>query len=228
MPARWVGTHVTVDAGDNDPRQRSDRRQAPRRLRPAAAHRVAGPCGERGKRSVPTAASPLAGRAAAAPPRSGTGAFPGRLTEVGNLMSVHHEQLDLDGLLQIGAATVQRPAQYHPNKPQADTGSTRISSTASLNRRSPPGVSASWRRVCTFSACPTEEAEQFRLRLPVLYGPDADRGTRDGRSLDEGRNALFQAPAGIGKTHLATALGLGCAERDRRLFLPHGLGAGVP
>ncbi len=39
-----------------------------------------------------------------------------------------------------------------------------------------------------------------------------------GRFMDEGRNVIFQGPPGVGKTHLAIALGLACSESGHRLL----------
>lgn len=39
-----------------------------------------------------------------------------------------------------------------------------------------------------------------------------------GRFMNEGRNVIFQGPPGVGKTHLAIALGLACSEAGHRLL----------
>ena len=54
------------------------------------------------------------------------------------------------------------------------------------------------------------------------FQPSIDRDLIEklatGRFMDEGRNVIFQGPPGVGKTHLAIALGLACAERGQRLL----------
>ena len=56
----------------------------------------------------------------------------------------------------------------------------------------------------------------------VSFQPSIDRDLIEklatGRFMDEGRNVIFQGPPGVGKTHLAIALGLACAERGQRLL----------
>lgn len=52
--------------------------------------------------------------------------------------------------------------------------------------------------------------------------PSVDRRIIDelsaGRYLEEGRNVVFLGPPGVGKTHLAIALGIACAEAGHRAY----------
>ena len=64
---------------------------------------------------------------------------------------------------------------------------------------------------------------QKRLRdFDFSFQPSIDRTLIEelatGRFMAEGRNVIFQGPPGVGKTHLAIALGVGCAERGQRLL----------
>lgn len=57
--------------------------------------------------------------------------------------------------------------------------------------------------------------------------PGLDRRLIDelatGRYLEEGRNVCLLGPPGLGKTHLATALGVACAEQGKRVYFVHAI-----
>ena len=134
-------------------------------------------------------------------------------------MSVHYEQLALDGLLQIGAATAH--AQLDSLAQQA--AAAHWSYSHFLGRLLEPEIAARRQRV--IETCVHFAGLPWMKRLSdfdFTFQPSIDRTLIEelatGRFLDEGRNVIFQGPPGVGKTHLAIALGVGCAERGQRLL----------
>ena len=134
-------------------------------------------------------------------------------------MSVHYEQLALDGLLQIDAATAH--AQLDSVAQQA--AAAHWSYSHFLGRLLEPEIAARRQRV--IDTCLHFSGLPWMKRLSdfdFTFQPSIDRTLIEelstGRFLDEGRNLIFQGPPGVGKTHLAIALGLGCAERAQRLL----------
>ncbi len=137
----------------------------------------------------------------------------------GGLTSVNHEQLAPDGLLQIGAATAHIQLDSVAQQAAAAHGSY----FHFLGRLLEPEIATRRQRVVDrslhFSGLPwMKRLSDFEFS----FQPSIDRtlieelGT--GRFLEEGRNVIFQDPTGVGKTHLAIALGLACAERGQRLL----------
>ena len=134
-------------------------------------------------------------------------------------MSVNYEQLAATGLEQIGAATAR--GQLDQIAQQAAAASWSYSHF--LGRLLEPELAARRQRVIDtclhFSGLPwIKRLSEFDF----AFQPSIDRtlieelGT--GRFMDEGRNVIFQGPPGVGKTHLAIALGLACSESGHRLL----------
>jgi DNA replication protein DnaC len=134
-------------------------------------------------------------------------------------VSRHYEQLALEALLQIGASTAHAQLDSVAQQAAAD----RWSYSHFLGRLLEPEIAARRQRVIEtslhFSGLPwLKRLTDFDFN----FQPSIDRtlveelGT--GRFMDEGRNVIFLGPPGVGKTHLAIALGLCCAERGHRLL----------
>ena len=134
-------------------------------------------------------------------------------------MSAVYEQLATDGLLQIGATTAH--AQLDSVAQQAAAEHWTYSHF--LGRLLEAEISARQQRVVETSLHFSGLPWQKRLRdFDFSFQPSIDRTLIEelatGRFMAEGRNVIFQGPPGVGKTHLAIALGVGCAERGQRLL----------
>jgi DNA replication protein DnaC len=134
-------------------------------------------------------------------------------------MSVNHEQLAADGLEQIGANTSR--GQLDQIAQQAAAASWSYSHF--LGRLLEPELAARRQRVIDtclhFSGMPwMKRVSDFDFS----FQPSIDRTLIEelatGRFMNEGRNVIFQGPPGVGKTHLAIALGLACSEAGHRLL----------
>lgn len=136
-------------------------------------------------------------------------------------MSALHQQLASDGLLQIGAATAHAHAQLNSLAQQA--AARHWSYSHFLGRLLEAENAARRQRVIETSLHFSGLPWQKRLSdFDFSFQPSIDRTLIEeldtGRFMDEGRNVIFQGPPGVGKTHLAIALGLACAERGQRLL----------
>jgi DNA replication protein DnaC len=134
-------------------------------------------------------------------------------------MSVNYEQLAADGLEQIGATTAR--GQLDQIAQQAAAASWSYSHF--LGRLLEPELAARRQRVIDtclhFSGLPwIKRLSDFDF----AFQPSIDRTLVEelatGRFMSEGRNVIFQGPPGVGKTHLAIALGLACSEAGHRLL----------
>lgn len=134
-------------------------------------------------------------------------------------MSVNYEQLAGDGLEQIGATTSR--GQLDQIAQQAAAAGWSYSHF--LGRLLEPELAARRQRVIDtclhFSGLPwTKRLSDFDFS----FQPSIDRTLVEelatGRFMAEGRNVIFQGPPGVGKTHLAIALGLACSESGQRLL----------
>lgn len=134
-------------------------------------------------------------------------------------MSVNYEQLATDGLEQIGATTAC--GQLDQIAQQAAAAGWSYSHF--LGRLLEPELAARRQRI--IDICLNFSGLPWRKRLSDFdfsFQPSIDRTLIEelaiGRYLSEGRNVIFQGPPGVGKTHLAIALGLACAEAGHRLL----------
>lgn len=134
-------------------------------------------------------------------------------------MSVNYEQLAADGLEHIGATTAR--SQLDQIAQQAAAASWSYSHF--LGRLLEPELAARRQRVIDtclhFSGLPwIKRLSDFDFS----FQPSIDRilveELATGRFMAEGRNVIFQGPPGVGKTHLAIALGLACSESGQRLL----------
>ena len=134
-------------------------------------------------------------------------------------MSVNYEQLAADGLEQIGATTAR--GQLDQITQQAAAASWSYSHF--LGRLLEPELAARRQRVIDtclhFSGLPWQKRVSD---FDFSFQPSIDRTLIEelatGRFMNEGRNVIFQGPPGVGKTHLAIALGLACSEAGHRLL----------
>ena len=134
-------------------------------------------------------------------------------------MSVNYEQLAADGLEQIGATTSR--GQLDQVAQQAAAGSWSYSHF--LGRLLEPELAARRQRV--IDICLNFSGLPWKKRLSDFdfsFQPSIDRALVEelatGRFMSEGRNIIFQGPPGVGKTHLAIALGLTCSEQGHRIL----------
>lgn len=134
-------------------------------------------------------------------------------------MSVNYEQLAADGLEQIGATTSR--GQLDQIAQQAAAASWSYSHF--LGRLLEPELAARRQRV--IDICLNFSGLPWRKRLSDFdfsFQPSIDRTLVEelatGRFMTEGRNVIFQGPPGVGKTHLAIALGLACSDSGQRLL----------
>lgn len=134
-------------------------------------------------------------------------------------MSVNYEQLAADGLEQIGATTSR--GQLDQVAQQAAAAGWSYSHF--LGRLLEPELAARRQRIIDtclhFSGLPwMKRISDFDFS----FQPSIDRTLVEelatGRFMSEGRNVIFQGPPGVGKTHLAIALGLACSEAGHRLL----------
>lgn len=134
-------------------------------------------------------------------------------------MSVNYEQLAADGLEHIGATTAR--GQLDQIAQQAAAASWSYSHF--LGRLLEPELAARRQRV--IDTCLHFSGLPWMKRLSDFdfsFQPSIDRTLVEelatGRFMAEGRNVIFQGPPGVGKTHLAIALGLACSESGQRLL----------
>ena len=134
-------------------------------------------------------------------------------------MSANYEQLAADGLEQIGAPTAR--GQLDQIAQQAAAAGWSYSHF--LGRLLEPELAARRQRV--IDICLSFSGLPWKKRLSDFdfsFQPSIDRTLIEelatGRFMTEGRNIIFQGPPGVGKTHLAIALGLVCSEAGQRLL----------
>jgi DNA replication protein DnaC len=133
-------------------------------------------------------------------------------------MSVTYEHLAADGLEQIGLTTARGQLDQIAQQAAAEGWSY----SHFLGRLLEPELAARRQRVIDtclhFSGLPwMKRVSDFDFS----FQPSIDRTLIEelatGRFMSEGRNVVFQGPPGVGKTHLAIALGLVCSDLGHRL-----------
>lgn len=134
-------------------------------------------------------------------------------------MSVNYEQLAADGLEQIGATTSR--SQLDQVAQQAAAAGWSYSHF--LGRLLEPELAARRQRVIDtclhFSGLPwIKRLSDFDFSFQPSIDHTLVEELATGRFMAEGRNVIFQGPPGVGKTHLAIALGLTCSESGQRLL----------
>jgi DNA replication protein DnaC len=134
-------------------------------------------------------------------------------------MSIAYEQLAAEALDQIGAATAL--AQLDSVAQQAAAASW--SYTHFLGRLLQPELAARKARVIEtnlrFAALPyLKRLADFDFAFQPSLDKTLIEELATGRFLAEGRNVILLGPPGVGKTHLAIALGVLTAELGHRLY----------
>lgn len=134
-------------------------------------------------------------------------------------MSAAYEQLAWDGLQQLEATTARDQLDSLAQRAAAEGWSY----TQFLGRLLEPELAARRRRqvetTLKFAGLPwIKRLSDFDF----AFQPSLDRKLVEelatGRFLSEGRNVVFLGPPGVGKTHLAVALGVLAAEQGQRLL----------
>ena len=134
-------------------------------------------------------------------------------------MSIAYEQLALEALAQIGATTAH--AQLDSVAQQAAAASWSYSHF--LGRLLQPELAARKARAIEtnlrFAALPyLKRLEDFDFAFQPSLDKTLIEELATGRFLSEGRNVILLGPPGVGKTHLAIALGILSAELGHRIY----------
>src|SRR4030095_12892337 len=134
-------------------------------------------------------------------------------------MSVAYEHLALSALQQIGATTALAPLAQLAHQPTAEDWSY----SHFLGRLLEPELAPHRQRVIEtnlrFAGLPyLKRLEDFDFSFQPSGDKTLIEELATGRFLCEGRNVLLLGPLGVGKTHLAIALGILTAELGHRLF----------
>ena len=134
-------------------------------------------------------------------------------------MSVAYEQLALSALEQIGATTALAQLDQLAQRAAAEEWSY----SHFLGRLLEPELAARRQRVIEtnlrFAGLPyLKRLEDFDFSFQPSVDKTLVEELATGRFLSEGRNVLLLGPPGVGKTHLAIALGILTAELGHRLF----------